>query len=200
MAEPTRKARRVLSEESKKRKREHDRTRARTRINIGPPYTQWRELREEKGFKTDGDLAMMLLHFYSSSALGNKQSAEPRPQDDLHQAVLVSGGLSDSATVRRSNIPGGGGGGGGGDATVWRSGNTGEEEFTSSLSVGDGCFMVDLANPSELLVDEECLLQLFQSCRRCNSQCDVGKTVQGLKVAVSQECRSCGSSHQWSNL
>lgn len=55
-------------------------------------------------------------------------------------------------------------------------------------------------SPSELLVDEECLLQLFQSCRRCNSQCDVSRTVQGIKVTVSHSCRCCGSSHQWSNL
>ncbi|ROJ25296.1 hypothetical protein DPX16_20109 [Anabarilius grahami] len=66
MAEPEKKPKKVLSEEAKKRKRESDRTQARTQINIGRAYTQWRKLKEATGCKTDGDLAFLLLDLFGS--------------------------------------------------------------------------------------------------------------------------------------
>ncbi|XP_061587271.1 uncharacterized protein LOC133452092 [Cololabis saira] len=53
-----------LSEETKKRKRESNKLSARTRVNIGPAFTRWRELKDEEGCPTDGDLAMLLLDYY----------------------------------------------------------------------------------------------------------------------------------------
>uniref|UniRef100_A0A8C6P620 Uncharacterized protein n=1 Tax=Nothobranchius furzeri TaxID=105023 RepID=A0A8C6P620_NOTFU len=46
MAEPSKKTRNPSSEESRKRKREHDRARVKTRVNIGPAFPQWRTLLE----------------------------------------------------------------------------------------------------------------------------------------------------------
>jgi len=43
----------VLSEDSRKRKRESDQIKGRTRINIGPAFARWRELKEEEGCSTD---------------------------------------------------------------------------------------------------------------------------------------------------
>lgn len=43
------------------RKRECDRIRNKTRINIGRAFEQWRQLRELKGFKSDPELAFFLL-------------------------------------------------------------------------------------------------------------------------------------------
>lgn len=51
----------VLSEMTRKRKREDDKNRGRTRINIGAAFTHWRELKEEVGFPTDAGLALMLM-------------------------------------------------------------------------------------------------------------------------------------------
>ncbi|XP_065153422.1 uncharacterized protein [Paramisgurnus dabryanus] len=65
-ATTTRKKRKVLSEETRKRKRESDRSKGRTRIIIGPAFARWRELKEEEGFVTDADLAVMLLDYYES--------------------------------------------------------------------------------------------------------------------------------------
>ncbi|XDV26165.1 hypothetical protein PO909_029942 [Leuciscus waleckii] len=59
--EPKPKKAKVLSEETKKRKRESDKIKGRTRINIGPAFARWRELKEEEGCPTDADLAIMLL-------------------------------------------------------------------------------------------------------------------------------------------
>ncbi|XP_053273874.1 uncharacterized protein LOC128434844 [Pleuronectes platessa] len=75
-----------------------------------------------------------------------------------------------------------------------------DEEFSTSLSVGDGRYLVDLGSPSELIVDEACILQLFRSCRECSRQCKVTKYAKGLKIIVFQECRFCQSSFEWTNL
>ncbi|XP_041789787.1 uncharacterized protein LOC121604356 isoform X1 [Chelmon rostratus] len=75
-----------------------------------------------------------------------------------------------------------------------------DEEFSTSLSVGDGHYLVDLGSSSEFIVDEECILQLFRSCRECNRQCTVRKHVKGLKLVVYQACCFCQSRCKWTNL
>ncbi|XP_035856277.1 uncharacterized protein LOC116043045 isoform X6 [Sander lucioperca] len=74
------------------------------------------------------------------------------------------------------------------------------EEFSTSLSVGDGRYLVDLGSSSEFVVDEECILQLLKSCRECNRQCTVRKRVTGLKLVVNQACCFCQSHSKWTNL
>ncbi len=56
--------RKELTEEQKKAKRDSDRTWAKTRVNCGPSFNRWRELRDLKGFKTDPELAVFLLDRY----------------------------------------------------------------------------------------------------------------------------------------
>ncbi|XP_044047151.1 uncharacterized protein LOC122873898 isoform X4 [Siniperca chuatsi] len=75
-----------------------------------------------------------------------------------------------------------------------------DEEFSTSLSVGDGRYLVDLGSSSEFIVDEECILQLFESCQECNRQCTVRKQINGLKLVVYQTCCFCGSRCKWTNL
>ncbi|KAM4585150.1 uncharacterized protein PAE49_004486 isoform 4-T9 [Odontesthes bonariensis] len=75
-----------------------------------------------------------------------------------------------------------------------------DEEFNTSLSVGDGHYMVDLGSSSELIVDEECILELFKKCRKCNRQCTVRKNVTGLKLVVNQTCCFCQHHFRWTNL
>ncbi|XP_073325141.1 uncharacterized protein [Pagrus major] len=75
-----------------------------------------------------------------------------------------------------------------------------DNEVSISLSVGDGRYLVDLGSSSEYIIDEECILQLFKSCRECNRQCTVRKQVKGLKLVVSQKCCFCESSSKWTNL
>ncbi|KAM6941845.1 uncharacterized protein PEZ65_003840 [Lycodopsis pacificus] len=85
--------------------------------------------------------------------------------------------------------------------TTNRSENTDiQEEFITSLSVGDGRYLVDLGSSSEFIVDEECILQLFKSCRECSRQCTVRKRVKGLKLVVNQACCFCESRSKWTNL
>lgn len=58
----------------------------------------------------------------------------------------------------------------------------------------------DPLSPSEFVIDEECILQLFKSCRECNRQCTVRKQVKGLKLLVYQTCCFCQSCCEWTNL
>ncbi|KAM8880082.1 uncharacterized protein AB9W97_015094 isoform 2-T2 [Spinachia spinachia] len=75
-----------------------------------------------------------------------------------------------------------------------------QEEFITSLSVCDGRYLVDLGSSSGFIVDEECILQLFNSCRKCNRRCTVKKRVDGLKLVVDQACGFCKSRSKWTNL
>ncbi|XP_077965046.1 uncharacterized protein LOC144411592 [Gasterosteus aculeatus] len=75
-----------------------------------------------------------------------------------------------------------------------------QEEFITSLSVADGRYVVDLGSSSEFIVDEECILQLFNLCRKCNRRCTVTKRVKGLKLVVNQACSFCKSRSKWTNL
>ncbi|KAM4751094.1 uncharacterized protein FYW61_007062 [Anableps anableps] len=75
-----------------------------------------------------------------------------------------------------------------------------DEEFSTSLSVGDGHYLVDLGSSSEFVVDELSLLELFRSCRRCGRHCRVMKRVHGLKIVVNQTCCYCENRFEWTNL
>ncbi|XP_061580826.1 uncharacterized protein LOC133446766 [Cololabis saira] len=73
----------VLSQEAKKRKRESNKLNARTRINIGPAFTRWRELKDEEGCPTDGDLALLLLDYYQKKEV----TSTPHKQHPLQPIV-----------------------------------------------------------------------------------------------------------------
>lgn len=79
MAEPAPKRTRVLSEERRKKKRESDRQRNQTRVNLGKTFTEWRELKEREGCKLDADLARLLLDCYSRWQTSTPGKARVRP-------------------------------------------------------------------------------------------------------------------------
>lgn len=58
----------------------------------------------------------------------------------------------------------------------------------------------DSLSSSEFIVDEECILQLFKSCRQCNRHCTVRKQVKGLQLVINQKCGFCESRWRWTNL
>ncbi|KAJ8357263.1 hypothetical protein SKAU_G00200570 [Synaphobranchus kaupii] len=53
---------------AKTKKRDLDRARAKTRINIGTNFRRWRELRARIGLKTDVEVALFLLSKYENHA------------------------------------------------------------------------------------------------------------------------------------
>lgn len=55
------KPKRIRSEEQKWKKKFYDQARAKSRVNIGEAFQQWRDLREIKGMKTDAEVALFLL-------------------------------------------------------------------------------------------------------------------------------------------
>lgn len=58
---PRRRKRAPMTEEAKQAKREGDKNRGRTRVNLGLAFNRWRELRNLRGFKSDIHLAFFLL-------------------------------------------------------------------------------------------------------------------------------------------
>lgn len=79
MAEPAKKRKRKpLTEDEKQRKREFDRERSHTRINLGKAFTEWRKLRDREGCRTDADLAMLLVEFYNRCQTSTQSKTPPR--------------------------------------------------------------------------------------------------------------------------
>ncbi|XP_040891845.1 uncharacterized protein LOC121180472 isoform X2 [Toxotes jaculatrix] len=258
-----------LSEEARRVKRENDRQRGRTRVNLGPAYSPWKKLREKNGFKTDAEMAIFLINIYlrtksesrperpslerssSTETCYERGATKGKPFQVRAPAVSVTGvfdgtdrdehlnviaeateiqGLEQSESVHyeypfmmsspneveretcaavsvqsseNGKEP---------EKKEWTTNRLSEnkenrdiqededEEFSTSLSVGDGRYLVDLGSSSEFIVDEECILQLFRSCRECNRQCTVRKHVRGLKLVVNQACCFCQSRCKWTNL
>ncbi|XP_036969071.1 uncharacterized protein LOC119027742 isoform X1 [Acanthopagrus latus] len=215
-------------EEKQCKKKELDRARNKTRINIGASFRRWRELQILQGLKSDAELAALLLDNYLRTKSGNqadrpayqtsspesceslgdeypimmnspievKQEVSPppvqssengkHPQTD-NAASQILNSQDESMTINQTEYEE--------DADMPE-----DDEVSISLSVGDGRYLVDLGSSSEFIIDEECILQLFNSCRECNRQCTVRKQVKGLKLTVSQKCCFCESSSKWTNL
>ncbi|XP_023137873.1 uncharacterized protein si:ch211-40k21.5 [Amphiprion ocellaris] len=217
--------RRIRSAEHKLKKTGYDQSRAKTRINIGEAFQRWRDLRELKGMKTDAEVAVFLLDSYlqtkSESRLQRsslKRSSSTETCESVHYEypfMMSSSNDSEQETCADPSVQSSTNGKElqKKDAACQRPKSEDEwsenkenavaeedEEFSTSLSVGDGRFLVDLGSSSEFIVDEECILQLFMSCRQCNGQCTVRKHVKGLKLVVYQACCFCQSRSKWTNL
>ncbi|XP_037830602.1 zinc finger protein 37 isoform X2 [Kryptolebias marmoratus] len=59
-----------------------DQARNKTRVNIGAAFPRWRELREQKGFRNDAQLATFLLDCYHASCLPLNFSPPQQLRDD----------------------------------------------------------------------------------------------------------------------
>ncbi|KAM4594264.1 uncharacterized protein V3H82_027528 isoform 4-T4 [Fundulus diaphanus] len=191
----TKKGRQKMTEEEKQaKKREEDKVRNKTRINIGVAFERWRKLRLSKGFKTDAKLATFLLDqeslyikeepVVSSSnevELDNMASLSDQ-SSELEQEVKTEPASCEDVSENKENK------------------DEDDGDISASLSVGDGYYLVDLGSSSEFVVDEECILELFRSCQRCSRHCRVMKRVQGLKIVVNQKCCYCDNRFEWTNL
>ncbi|XP_070826977.1 uncharacterized protein [Chaetodon trifascialis] len=78
-AKTTKKKKAGLERQTKKK--ELDRARDKTRINIGAAFQGWRELRDLKGFKTDSELATFLLDSYRNQWKSQVSASIPTEGD-----------------------------------------------------------------------------------------------------------------------
>ncbi|XP_030281722.1 uncharacterized protein LOC115586642 isoform X5 [Sparus aurata] len=188
--------------ESQKRQ---DKVRGKARVYIGDAFERWRQLKAERNLKTDAELATLLLDsegmgdespIMMNSPIEVKQEVSPAPvqssENGKHSqtedaASQISNSQDESMIINQTEYE---------EDTDMPE----DDEVSISLSVGDGRYLVDLGSSSEFIIDEECILQLFKSCRECNRQCTVRKQVKGLKLTVSQKCCFCESSSKWTNL
>ncbi|KAK0144423.1 Zinc finger protein 862 [Merluccius polli] len=80
------------SEESKNKRKDYDKQRNQTRVNIGRAYAEWRQLRDSEECKTDADLAVLLLKFAKCNTAA--------VQDEWRQLkVLVSQNFRDKTNT-----------------------------------------------------------------------------------------------------
>ncbi|KAK2815953.1 hypothetical protein Q5P01_026420 [Channa striata] len=221
-AEPgPRKPRKILSEEARRAKRENDRQRARSRVNLGRAFSPWKKLRDKNGFKTDADMASFLINVYLRSRTEGrllpslKRSSSTETCESVHYEYPIMSSpneaerktcasppvqSSDDKTESGQNDAPCQGMKSQDNWTTTKDFQDEDEEFHTSLCVGDGRYLVDLGSSSEFIVDEECILQLFESCRECSGQCMVRKHVEGLKLIVYQMCSFCQNCYKWTNL
>ncbi|XP_027141232.1 uncharacterized protein LOC113747104 [Larimichthys crocea] len=54
-------------------------------------------------------------------------------------------------------------------------------------------------SPSQFVVHEDRLMELFERCPLCTGSCVVSKTVTGTLLQVKQSCAHCQYLHQWSS-
>ncbi|XP_034715384.1 uncharacterized protein LOC117936453 isoform X3 [Etheostoma cragini] len=205
--------------------KKRDKSRRKTRVTIGVAFPIWRALKKDKGLRSDTDVALLLLNSYLRKSPDQptiEESSSTESSESVHEEMMWSqnevmqetcsapfvqssengkeSGKKDTACQRPKS------------QEEWTTTDQVEnnanrdiqedenEEFSTSLSVGDGRYLVDLGSSSEFIVDEECILQLFKSCRECNRQCTVRKRVTGLKLVVNQACCFCQSHSKWTNL
>ncbi|XP_034715375.1 uncharacterized protein LOC117936453 isoform X2 [Etheostoma cragini] len=208
--------------------KKRDKSRRKTRVTIGVAFPIWRALKKDKGLRSDTDVALLLLNSYLRNSENCpeqptiEESSSTESSESVHEEMMWSqnevmqetcsapfvqssengkeSGKKDTACQRPKS------------QEEWTTTDQVEnnanrdiqedenEEFSTSLSVGDGRYLVDLGSSSEFIVDEECILQLFKSCRECNRQCTVRKRVTGLKLVVNQACCFCQSHSKWTNL
>ncbi|XP_034544577.1 uncharacterized protein LOC117816427 [Notolabrus celidotus] len=212
---PVKRNRRSLSEKARIAKRESDRLRAKNRVNIGSAHGVWKKIRDEHGFRTDAEMAFFLINIYLQSKLQDPsvsqtlktssavscdsvhyeyQVAMSSPSDDEEESGAASSAQSSENIYKESQKRESG------QKESRDIQDNSDEESSTSLIVGDGLHLVDLSSSSEFVVDEECILQLFKSCRECNRHCRVRKQVKGLQLVVNQACCFCESRCKWTNL
>ncbi|XP_060908901.1 uncharacterized protein LOC132985721 isoform X2 [Labrus mixtus] len=216
--------------EKKALKEALNKKRDQTRVNIGDSFQRWRQLRESELLKSDAEVARFLLDRYlqtkslsqpDSLTLYRRSSTENRDSVQYEYQLAMSSPSDDEFEVSAAPSVESSENGQESektdsahqqlkikdeDSTTHLSGNKdtdvekNEDEVNSSFIVGDGHHMVDLGSPSEYVVDEECILQLFKSCRECNKQCKIRKQVKGLKIVINQACCYCEHRFKWTNL
>uniref|UniRef100_A0AAV2LXL5 Uncharacterized protein n=1 Tax=Knipowitschia caucasica TaxID=637954 RepID=A0AAV2LXL5_KNICA len=89
------------SEEAKKRKRERDRARGKTRVDLGKEFARWRRLKEEAGCKSDSVFSTSLLDCYEkvtpTPIKSRKRAGLPQPSASSISAGSSSDGTADLA-------------------------------------------------------------------------------------------------------
>ncbi|CAL8349207.1 unnamed protein product [Boreogadus saida] len=94
---------RRLSVEQKENKKKLDQRRDQTRVNLGRAFAEWGQVRESEDFKTDADLALLLLKFYKRWQTGSTPSKKrPRPPQPLVSSVTEDSDLYKQSYNKKS--------------------------------------------------------------------------------------------------
>ncbi|XP_013879100.1 uncharacterized protein LOC106528473 [Austrofundulus limnaeus] len=210
--------------DAKRARKEKERLRQLSRINIGNQAGRWSAIKTELGIKSHAAFAKLLLDRFFQTELEKNRGTQQEPDlcsstescESVHSddEFLTSSFAEEEQEMAQSPIPGqelenktapSESLTSSDEATTAELSENNEnrvkdeedEDFSSSLS---GHYQVDLRSSSEFVVDERCILQLFRSCQKCNRRCMVRQRVSGLKIVVNQMCGFCSSRLEWTNL
>ncbi|KAG1926112.1 hypothetical protein F2P79_025081 [Pimephales promelas] len=199
----------VLSEETRKRKRESDKVKARTRINIGQAFPRWRELKDEEGCPTDADLAVILLDNFLNEAQNEagfaKDVAVPTvgdPATHLEDSTSEQSSRTRDVACQTDTIPL--------TESVGTpfSMKTEEQDYTFDPAETDttSTETADNARASwpvhktrKYIIYEKCIMELFEVCPVCKRSCSVRSQRIGTFIRVEQQCKHCKYSRKWNS-
>ncbi|XP_066505500.1 zinc finger protein 619-like isoform X2 [Hoplias malabaricus] len=182
------KRRKTLSVEARTRKRESDRERGKTRVNVGLAFNRWRDLKEKKGYKTDAELAFFLLD----------KSCDSDVWDDHQVPQVVSGSsvqqcngetsaeiqivLKESMRDQPSGAP-----------------QSSRNDFSRSSFTPDEEENSDLTESSYVDVNREVLVLLMFRCLDCSGECHIQGKGKGGNLSLKQECVNCRHCRLWTS-
>ncbi|XP_072543295.1 uncharacterized protein [Salminus brasiliensis] len=186
---------RIRTEESWQAKRERDRVLAKTRINIGLAFERWRELRDQKGYRSDAELASFLL----SSCSKGKPVAEtyyttPRADWTSSDESTCSASESWNCAV---DVEKDGQSPQNGAAACQQNGQTADVQRKPSSRDEEGS--CDLSESSYVSLNKEVLVTLMFRCLECSSECRVRGKGKGGNLLFRQECLVCCSYRVWTS-
>ncbi|XP_076828380.1 uncharacterized protein LOC143474714 isoform X3 [Brachyhypopomus gauderio] len=217
------------NEEKQAKKKELDRARDKTRINIGAAFQRWKALRDLKGFQVDAELATFLLDsFTKGGCLPDKSLTESRTQwtpTDESVDESTESGNSESQVCCKNRLPQlPRGKSATPTISQWNQQTAPMEielQLTRSMTnkplagpQGEVKWErnevqmrpltpeegnCSLSESSYAVLSKEVLVLLMFRCLECSSECRVRGKGKGGSLSLTQECLICCNYRVWTS-
>ncbi|XP_046725087.1 zinc finger protein 436-like isoform X2 [Silurus meridionalis] len=175
-------------------KKLYDTFRSKTRVSVGAAFDRWRALKEEKGLKTDAQLARFLLDSYegiSRTAKSHKRIPSGATEVSLRGSCISEDDPSAPVEIELELT------GSMMDKTSVGSQGCGRDPTSPGASDEDG--YSSLPESSYAILSKEVLVLLMFRCLECSSECRLRGIGKGGSLSLGQECLSCSNYRLWSS-
>ncbi|XP_062871157.1 zinc finger protein 774-like isoform X2 [Trichomycterus rosablanca] len=193
--------RKPRSVESLQAERRRDRSRSKSRINLGQAFTRWRELRRSKDFKSDPEFASFLLDRYQGIKHVSRVHRRTRlmpdaPSDgeidssndaDAKQPAEIEINLGLTRSVREKTSVG-----------SQERRKSYSEAVQSRLSASDEEESCSLSG-NHVVLTKEVLVLLMYRCLECSGPCRIWGLGKGGSLSFGQECVKCSHYRVWTS-
>ncbi|XP_058265909.1 zinc finger protein 135-like isoform X3 [Hemibagrus wyckioides] len=174
-------------------KKLYDAFRSKTRVSVGTAFDRWRALKEEKGLKTDAQLARFLLDSYegvSQTARVDERMPVTAQEFSLHGSCISDDDPSAPVEIElelTSSMM---------DKPLAGSQGCGKDPRSSAFD-DDG--YSSLSESSYAILSKEVLVLLMYRCLECSSECRIRGIGKGGSLSLGQECLSCSNYRLWTS-